>query len=243
MALRDADKLTRIKRFYRKAAAGPAVGGYGVLLDGRAAKTPEGRPLTAPAEALARLLADEWGAQGEFIDFAAMPATRLAWTAIDRSADAAAALAAEVARYASTDTLSYPEESGGLAVRQAALWTPWRDWAAGELELRLEVAGGSLHHAQQPETMELARVLAFGLEPFTLTGLAFAAALYGSAVLAFAVQRRVLDGVEAFELSRLEEAFQAEQWGLDLEAEARTDALRTEAAMIDCWFAALSLPA
>lgn len=243
MALRDADKLTRIKRFYRTAEAGSVPGGYGVLLDGRAAKTPDGKPLTAPTEPVARLLAEEWAAQGKFIDFATMPATRLAWTAIDRSADAVAALAAEVARYASTDTLSYPEARGGLAERQASQWTPWLDWAARDLELDLEVAGGSLHHAQHPETLERARSLAEALEPFALTGLAFAAGLYGSAVLAFAVQRRALGGVEAFELSRLEEAFQAEQWGLDSEAEARTEARRVEAAMIDRWFGALSSPA
>ncbi|MGK4422118.1 ATP12 family protein, partial [Klebsiella pneumoniae] len=90
----DADKLTRIKRFYRDVTAGPVEGGHGVLLDARAAKKPDGRPLTAPNEALARLLAEEWALQGEFIDFALMPATRLAWTAIDRSADGVAALAA-----------------------------------------------------------------------------------------------------------------------------------------------------
>ena len=67
----------------------------------------------------------------------------------------------------------------------------------------------------------------------------FGAGLYESSILALAVQRRALDAVEAFELSRLEEAFQIEQWGLDSEAEARNAALRVEAAMLEHWFAAL----
>ena len=73
-----------------------------------------------------------------------------------------------------------------------------------------------------------------------MAGLVFACGLYGSAILALAVQRRALAAGAAFDLSRLEEAFQAEQWGLDAEAEARAEAQRAEAAMLERWFAALA---
>jgi chaperone required for assembly of F1-ATPase len=76
-------------------------------------------------------------------------------------------------------------------------------------------------------------------DDFGLSGLHFAAGLYGSAVLAFAVQRGALDAAEAFDLSRLDEAFQEERWGVDSEAAARVAALRTEAEMIGRWFEAL----
>ena len=240
MPFNHADKLTRIRRFYTEAHASPVEGGYGVLLDGRPAKTPNVSPLTVPTLALAALLAEEWATQGEYIDFALMPATRLAWTVIDRVADARPALAAEVARYASSDTLCHMAEGpAALLARQNAAWGPWREWAARELGLRFEVAGGALHHRQPADTLEQVREYAAGLDPFSLTGLAFAAALYGSAILALAVARRALDGVGAFEVSRLEEIFQAEQWGVDAEAEARTNALRDEARMVERWFAAL----
>jgi chaperone required for assembly of F1-ATPase len=77
------------------------------------------------------------------------------------------------------------------------------------------------------------------VDDFVLAGLAFAAALYGSVVLAFAVERRALSGEEAFDLSRLDEAFQEERWGVDDEAAARTARLRHDARMIGDWFAAL----
>ena len=52
-----------------------------------------------------------------------------------------------------------------------------------------------------------------------------------------AVAKGALDAAEAFELSRLDEAFQQERWGVDEEAAARTEGLRRAAAMIGRWFA------
>ena len=243
MALSDANKLMRLRRFYREAAPGPVAGGHGVLLDGKTAKTAGGAVLAAPTPELAAVLAAEWEAQVELIDFNVMPATRLAFTVIDRGVAVHADLAREAARYAGADTLCYPaERPRALAERQAALWTPWRDWANGTLGLRFETAGAVLHHTQSPETLAGVEAIAAALDPFSLAGVVFACGLYGSAILALAVQRRALDAVEAFELSRAEEVFQAEQWGLDAEAEARTQAHRAEAAMLAPWFAALARP-
>lgn len=240
MALSDADKLTRVRRFYREAALGPVTGGHGVLLDGKTAKTAGGAVLSTPTPELAALLAAEWEAQVELIDFNVMPATRLAFTVIDRGAAVHADLAKEAARYAGSDTLCYPVElPRALAKQQAVLWTPWRDWARDTLGLRFETAGEALHHAQPPETLAGVEAIAAALDPFSLAGVVFACGLYGSAILALAVQRRALDAVRAFDLSRVEEAFQAEQWGLDAEAGARAEALRGEAGMLERWFAAL----
>jgi chaperone required for assembly of F1-ATPase len=68
----------------------------------------------------------------------------------------------------------------------------------------------------------------------------FATALYGSAILALAVQRERLTAEEAFELSRVDEAFQQEKWGVDEEAAMRTALHRAEAVMIGSWFQALA---
>lgn len=241
MAIRDADKLMRVRRFYKEAAAGAVEGGHAILLDGRPAKTAGGGKLITPTLAMAEVLAGEWAAQAEFIDFSYMPATRLAFTAIDRGAEAHAGLAKEAARYAGSDTLCYPAVSPTpLVKRQDDLWTPWRRWAADELGLRFDTADGALHVTQPADTLQGVEQIAAALDDFSLTGLVFACGLFGSAILALAVQRRALDAKVAYELSRLEEAFQAEQWGLDPEAEARTEALREEAAMLELWFAALA---
>ena len=81
--------------------------------------------------------------------------------------------------------------------------------------------------------------LAHDLDDFRLAAVAFAGALYGSTILALAVERGRLTGEEAYDLSRLDEAFQEEQWGVDEEAADRTARQRIEAATLDRWFAAL----
>jgi chaperone required for assembly of F1-ATPase len=83
------------------------------------------------------------------------------------------------------------------------------------------------------------KVLALELDDFGLTGLAFGAALFGSAILAIALHRGWLNGEQAFELSRLDEAWQEDQWGVDDEAAQRTERLRGEAMMLDRWFRGL----
>ena len=55
-------------------------------------------------------------------------------------------------------------------------------------------------------------------------------------MLALGLLRGWVDGVQAFELSRLDEAWQEERWGVDDEAAERTARLHAEAAMLDRWF-------
>ncbi|WP_332678378.1 ATP12 family chaperone protein [Brevundimonas sp.] len=230
----------RLKRFWTTADVAERDGGWAVTLDGRTPKTPAHAQLILPTEAAARLVADEWAAQGEFIDPATMPATRLASTAIDRVSQARQPVAEEIAAFAGSDLLCYlADHPTSLALEQAREWTPWRDWAALELGVVLEPAEGIVHRAQDPAAIARVEDLALRLDDFALTGLATAVPLLGSAVLGLAVQRGVVSGEAAFELSRLDEAFQERQWGVDEEAAARTAGRRAEAVLLDRWFRAL----
>jgi chaperone required for assembly of F1-ATPase len=230
----------RPRRFYATASVGPLESGWGVLLDGRAARPPSGGRLILPTEALAALLAEEWAGQGETIDMAGMAATRLAFAAVDRVAGARAQTAAEVGRYASSDLLCYfADQPEALIARQTQRWGPLLDWAREALDLHFERAVGIIHRPQPPETIAKVEALALALDDFSLAGLAFAAGLFGSAILALALQRDQLDGAAAFDLSRLDEEFQEEKWGVDAEAAARRAHLAAEAAMLDRWFQTL----
>jgi chaperone required for assembly of F1-ATPase len=231
----------RIKRFWKTVAVEPGEGGWAVLLDGRAPKTPAGAAMILPTEAAARLVADEWTAQGDHLDPATMPATRLAATAIDRIPQARAETAEEIARYAGSDGLCYfADGPESLIARQRAEWGPWLDWAERDLGVRLIPASGIAHVAQPPESLSRVRDLALDLDDFSLTGLATAVGLFGSAVLALAVQRGALSGDAAHDLSRLEEAHQESQWGIDAEAAERTANRRAEAELLERWFQALA---
>lgn len=228
------------KRFYKTVETAPEDGGFAVKLDGRVPKSPAKSPLVVPTQALARLIAAEWDAQKEVIDLTAMIATRRAFTAIDQIPSAREAVADEIANYAGSDVLCYfAEAPAALVERQEARWLPLLEWAKDELGLALDRAEGVVHRDQPPQTLARAEALALAADDVTLTALAEATALFGSAVLAFAVQRGRLDAQTALDLSRLDEIFQIEQWGADEEAAERIERHRREADSLQAWFAAL----
>ena len=245
----DHDALNRPKRFWKSATTGArsqareGEASYAVLLDGRVAKSPAGSALLLPTQALGELIAREWDGIDDYVNYALMPATRLAFTALDRIAVAREAVARETANYAASDLLCYfADAPAALVERETVNWAPVLDWAERELGLRFVRTSGIIHRPQPPETAARVQALALDLDDFGLAGLSWAAALFGSAVLALALQRGELGGQRAFDLSRLDEAFQAEQWGVDAEAAARDAVLQSEALLLERWFDALRQP-
>jgi chaperone required for assembly of F1-ATPase len=218
-------------------------GGFTVTLDGRTLRGPKGAQVILPTEALADQVAGEWRAQGDTLHLAAMHATRLANTAIESVPHAREATAQAIADFAASDLLCYfATAPAGLLERQQRLWGPVLDRAEADEGLRLIRTAGIVHQVQPPATLARVKAIALELDDFGLTGLAFGAALFGSAVLAIALQRGWLAGEDAFDLSRLDEAWQEEKWGIDAEAAERTARLRGEAAMLGRWFEGLGVP-
>ncbi|MGI8839691.1 MAG: ATP12 family protein [Caulobacteraceae bacterium] len=238
MALRS-DTSANPRRFYRLVEVEASEAAFTVRLDGRPPRSPGGPPLILPTRALADLVAAEWAAQGEAISFAAMPATRLAFAALDADAAARAKAVSSVVRHAGADLLCYPAQApAALVERQEAVWSPLLAWAADDLNLAFVQSPGVVHRPQPPETLSKVAALGEAMEPFTQVGAAFAAALFGSAILALALWQGRLDGAAAFAASRLDEDFQAERWGVDAEAAARARGLAADAQTAGRWLAA-----
>jgi chaperone required for assembly of F1-ATPase len=234
------EPVEKPRRFYKQVEVAEAPPGFAILLDGRALKTPGGARLLAPTRALAEMVAGEWAAQTDVIELAHMHATRLANTAVDSIGKAREATADQVAQYAGSDLLLYfAEEPEALVRRQLERWGPLLDRVEAEARLSFVRASGVIHASQPQATLDEVRAIALALDDYRLAGLAFGVALFGSAVLGIALLRGWVDGEQAFELSRLDEAWQEERWGVDEEAAERTARLRAEAEMLDRWFAAL----
>jgi chaperone required for assembly of F1-ATPase len=228
------------RRFYKAVSTRQVSDGAGVFLDGKPVRTPVGKALTLPNSVLADMLAREWDAQATHIEMARMPATRLAFTAIDFVGGARDAVAAEIGRYAGADGVCYFADGPEILIeRQARRWGPVIDWAEQTLGVKFVRVTG-IRHEEQPATtlLRLAR-LAEEEDDFGLAGLGHATALFGSAILAFALQRGELDGQASLDLSRLDETFQQERWGVDEEAAERAEGMQAEAVMLERWFAAL----
>lgn len=230
------------RRFYKVVSTGQVPEGHGVFLDGKPVRTPAAKALTLPNSALADMLAEEWDAQATHIEMARMPATRLAFTAIDFVGEARDAVAAEIGRYAGADAVCYfAEKPDALVERQARRWGAVIDWAEQALGVQFVRVTGIRHEEQPAATLLRLARLAEEEGDFGLAGLAHATALFGSAILAFALQRGELDGPAALDLSRLDEVFQQERWGVDEEAAERAANMRVEAVMLERWFAGLRL--
>jgi chaperone required for assembly of F1-ATPase len=226
-----------MKRFYKDASASAgADGGYTVLLDGKAVKTPKRAMLTLPNLALAEAVAEEWRGQGETIDPQTMPLTRLTFGAIDAVTRERANIAAQVLEYAKHDLLSYrAEDPPELMARQARIWDPLLDWAAETYGARLKVGYGIKHVAQPPEAIaELQQGIA-RYDEFELAALHTATTITSSLILALALVEEEVSAHEAFAAAALDETFQAEKWGRDTEAEQRRKRLLAELAAADCF--------
>ena len=228
------------KRFYKLVSTGQHLDGHEVFLDGKPVKTPAGGALILPNPALADMLAREWDAQATHIEMAKMPATRLAFTAIDFVGGARDATAAEIGRYAGADALCYfADGPDALVERQVERWGPVIDWAQTTLGVAFVRVTGIRHQDQPAATLLRLARRAEEEDDFALAGLAHATGLFGSAILAFALHAGQLDGPAALDLSRLDEMFQQERWGVDEEAAERAANMLVEAVMLEDWFKAL----
>jgi chaperone required for assembly of F1-ATPase len=221
----------RVERFYKSVAIAGHEGAFVVQLDGKPLKTPERTTLALPTRALAEAVAGEWRAQGAKIDPLSMPITRLANTAAARVPGKRTEVVEQVLAFGRTDVLCYRAEApAGLVAHQAVSWDPLLDWADATYGARLEVASG-LAFVEQPAGARLALERAvLRYDDFALTALAVAASICGSLVLALALADGRLESNEAFALAHLDEAWQAEKWGRDPDAEARAVRSRSELA-------------
>lgn len=228
------------RRFYAAVSLAAEGEGFAVLLDGRGLRGPKGARTILPTKALAEMVAEEWAGQGDHLHLAGMHVTRLANTALESVPQAREATAQSIADYAAADLLCYfATEPAGLVTRQERFWGPVLDRAEAELGLSLVRAAGIVHRPQPPQTLARVKALALDLDDFGLSGLGFGAPLFGSAVLALGLRAGWFSGEEALALSRLDEAWQEEKWGVDAEAAERTARLGGEAAMLERWFKAL----
>lgn len=210
----------RPKRFWEAAHVAEADGMFEVLLDARPVRTPAKAALKVPTRAMAEAVAVEWDAQVEKVDPGTMPVTRSVNAAIDKLSVQHREVADMVAGYGDTDLLCYRADSPQeLVDRQAALWDPLLDWADSDLGARLRPVTGVMHRPQDAAALETLRGLVHGFDDFELTALHDLVGLSGSLVLGLAAVRGAQDAETLWTLSRLDEAWQAELWGVDEEAE------------------------
>jgi len=211
-----------MKRFWKDVSTEVHGGGWRLLLDGRAVKTQGGRAQIVPTQALAQALAAEWAAQGEEIDPALFMLRDLTDTALDVVAQDRTGTVATLLRFAETDTLCYRADAeDALHARQQELWDPLLGAAEARWDVHFVRVHGVLHQAQPPATLARLEHLLQTKDDFALAALTTLASITASLVTALAALEPDADAEGLWQAAELEEAWQAELWGSDYEAEHR----------------------
>lgn len=214
-----------MKRFWSAVSSVPQPGGWGVALDGKPLRLPDGPALLVPQPGLAAAVAAEWqlaGAASGEMSYADVPLTRLAGTAQLRIVPDPAPVVAAVAAFGETDLICYHAAAPpALVERQEAAWRPWLEWSRLTLGAALTVTAGVTHVKQHPAAIAALERAVAAENGWVLAGLGIVVPALGSLVLGLALAHGALTAAEAHALSRVDELFQIEQWGADAEAEQR----------------------
>ena len=218
-----------MKRFWRTVEAQEKGGRWSILLDGKPLRTPARVPLELPTRALADAIAAEWDEVGDDIDPRAMPMTGLANAAIDHVAPDPAAFADALAKYAEADLACYRAEGpSGLVERQEQDWGGLLAWARRRFDVDFNTTSGLAHAEQPPATVERLAHEVRQLDAFQLAGLSPLVTIGGSLIAALGVLDGGVPAGQAWEAVSLDERWQAEQWGVDKEAQAATASRRRD---------------
>jgi chaperone required for assembly of F1-ATPase len=222
--IKDSLRQPLPRRFYKDVTRAPARTGTGfeIHLDGRPLRTPLKRILVIAEPAFADLVVEEWRAQATVIDPAAMPATRLANSAIDTVADNRAAVAEEIVAYAGSDLLCYRAANpSGLVARQSEIWDPILKAVEDAIGARFIRAEGIVHTAQPEAVFKKVASAIEGLSDLQLAAAQLITTLTGSAILAIAHIRGLINADAVWSAAHLDEDWQIALWGPDEEAASR----------------------
>jgi chaperone required for assembly of F1-ATPase len=219
--VRRGTRKDRRKRFYARAGVAESPDGFAVTLDDKPVRTPSGRALVAPNPEIAAAIAAEWEAQQEFISPLTMPLTRFANSVADAVAGRVEAVAADIAKYFESDLLFYRAgHPDGLVAREAAHWDPVLFWAAQTLGAHFILAEGIVH-VRQPEAAVAAARRALPDDPWSVAALHVITTSTGSALLALALFKGLLDPEQVWTAAFVDEDWNIAQWGVDEEVAAR----------------------
>lgn len=210
----------KAKRFWKTAKVAETEQGFTVHLDGRPVKTPAKAPLVVPTRAMADVIAQEWDAQDGDIAPYTMPVTRAANAAIDKVTHQHAEVAQMIAGYGDTDLICYRADSPAeLVARQAEAWDPLLDWAADALGARLKPVTGIMYSPQDPKALAALAQRVHQMDAYSLTAFHDLVGMSGSLIIGFAALHDLHDIQALWRLSRIDEIWQAELWGVDEEAQ------------------------
>ena len=215
--------MTGRKRFYKQVGiiTMDSGSGFQVTLDGKTLRTPARRPLVLPNLELSLALASEWDAQldpRKGLEPATMPITQLVFTAIDQIEIAPGPTRRVCLSYLPTDTALFfaSGDERTLLGKQKQHLQPLLRWMQRTFGVELSTSQGTfagrLQHPQ--ESLDKVDFIVSQLDPMALAVLQSVTMECKSLVMALAYVFRQISMQQLKVVSRLEEEFQVEVWGV-----------------------------
>lgn len=134
----------------------------------------------------------------------------------------------KLVQFSLTDMLLFWGQEKDLIDRQQQVWGPILVWAHKALETDFVTTHGLDVPSQNKESGVKIRMFIEKLSDKELFAFYMAALNMRSVLLAAALVKKQLNAEEAFEAAYIEELWQAENWGVEEEAEKKRDALKKE---------------
>lgn len=216
------NKVELPKRFYKDVGVATLAGGFAVSLDGKSPRTPGQKPVVVPQQPLAAAMAEEWAAQGEFIDPKIMPVVRLVNSAIEAGEERLGALRDEIVKYAGNDLLLYRADTPReLVAEQERVWDAALVKLARHFGIGFQPTIGILHQPQPAPTLErLDQSLAeTGL--IEIVALNSLTGITGSGLLSIALREKLMTPDEVWTAAHVDEDHNIRLWGEVEEATER----------------------
>lgn len=214
-----------MKRFYQTVEYTVSPEGACVLkLDGKPVKTPGRNVVMTFHKDLAAALCAEWEAQEDSIKPETMPLTRLLNTKIDVIEPKAnrEPLMAEALNFIESDLICYyADQPDDLVTRQRAAWQPVQAWFEKRTGLPVKTSAGIQYVEQDEKLLSGAEKILRGMDPYQFTAFQSAIAPLGSFILALALLDDECDPQTACDSSLIDELYQADMWGRDVEFEKK----------------------
>lgn len=201
--------------------------GYQISLDKKILNTPGKNPLVLPTRKMGDIVASEWMSVKEEINPQKMPYTRFANSSIDKVKPQLNDIRKLLLEYGDCDLICYRAESPQVLIdRQDLAWGRIIEWAEKELNVHLKVFTGVIHYPQPTESiLELEKQI-FEQSVFQLCALHELVTISGSLILSLAVVKGFLSERTAWEASNVDENWQVERWGSDLDAQKTAEEKR-----------------
>jgi len=200
-----------------------------ILLDNKKLKTPQKNELILSNHLMAKEVLREWDQRSDIINTDDLVFYGLLSTAIDRVSEEKNSYINDIINFIDTDLICYRADNPiDLVSFQNKQWDPIISLIEKYINTKVSVFKGVMPSQQSSKVHHRFKNLIVELSDVQISVLHRITNLVGSVFLSLCILKKDLTNKQAFELSFLDELWQAENWGYEEDASEKRKKIRTE---------------